>query len=261
MMLGEGENGPCVLVAAHKPYWMPSDKLYVPVQVNAARAGGAIEGYRRDDEGDNISQKNPRYCELTALWWGWRNLDCEALGLVHYRRHFAGAGERGILTFDQAETLLAKVPVVVPKARNYVIESVASHYAHTHDAAHLDALRAGVLAVSPERLEAYEKTMASKRVHMFNMLLMRREVLDPYCQWLFDVLAVVEEGIDFSGMIPFEERCVGRLGEFLLDVWLRSEGVPYAEVRMRELESVNWLRKGTSFLAAKFLGKRYRKSF
>lgn len=252
---------PRVLVATHKPYWMPADKLYTPVQVNAARSADVIEGYQRDDEGDNISLKNPRYSELTALWWGWRNLNCDALGLVHYRRHFAGTGERGVLTYDEAESLLAKVPVVVPKARNYVIESVASHYAHTHDAAHLDALRAGIMAVSPERLEALDETMASRRIHMFNMLLMRREVLDPYCQWLFDVLSVVEGHIDFSGTTPFEERCVGRLGEFLLDVWLRSENVPFAEVRLRELERANWLRKGSSFLAAKFFGKRYEESF
>lgn len=260
-MAGKKIKAPRVLVASHKPYWMPADPLYVPVQVNAALAHDEIEGFQRDDEGDNISLKNARYCELTALWWGWRNLECEALGLVHYRRHLAGAGERGVLTLGEAESLLAKVPVVVPKARNYVIESVASHYRHTHDASHLDALREGVKAVSPGRIEAFTKTMNSRRVHMFNILLMRREVLDSYCEWLFDVLAVTEDRIDFSGLSPFEERCIGRLGEFLLDVWLRSEGVPYQELRLCELEHVNWYKKGTSFLAAKFLGKRYHQSF
>lgn len=254
-------RGATVLVAAHKPYWMPGDPLYLPVQVNAANASAVIPGFARDNEGDNISYKNPRYSELTALWWGWRNVECEALGLVHYRRHFAGAGEKGVLSADEAAALLAQVPVVVPKARNYVIESVASHYAHTHDAAHLEALRAGVCAVSPARLDVYDAQMSSTKVHMFNMLLMRREVLDPYCVWLFDVLEVAEKRIDFAGMTPFEERCVGRLGEFLLDVWLRSEDVPFAEVRLRELERVNWVKKGVSFLAAKFLGKRYHQSF
>ena len=260
-MPSEGTEKPRLLVAAHKPYWMPADQLYLPVQVNAAKAQNCIEGFQRDDEGDNISRKNARYCELTALWWGWRNLECDSLGLVHYRRHFAGAGERGVLTSDEAESLLAKAPVVVPKARNYMIESAASHYTHTHDASHLDVLRASVQAVSPKRIEFYDKTLASTRVHMFNMLLMRRDVLDPYCQWLFDVLSVVEDRIDFSGMTAFEERCVGRLGEFLLDVWLRSEAVPYTEVRLRQLEHVHWFKKGAAFLAAKFLGRRYRQSF
>jgi hypothetical protein len=96
---------------------------------------------------------------------------------------------------------------------------------------------------------------------MFNMLLMRREALDSYCQWLFDVLSVTESHIDFSGMTPYEKRCIGRLGEFLLDVWLRSENIPYQEVGLRELERTSWIKKGMSFLAAKFLGKRYHKSF
>ena len=250
-----------ILVAAHKPYWMPSDPAYVPVQVNCAAGGEPIPGYAHDNDGDNISEKNGRYSELTALWWGWRNLECDALGLVHYRRHFAGAGERGVLTGAEAKVLLERVPVVVPKARNYMIESVASHYAHTHDSAHVDALRAAVDEVSPGRLHVFDAQMASTKVHMFNMMLMRREILDPYCTWLFDVLAATEKRIDFSGMSPFRERCVGRLGEFLLDVWLRSEDVPYAEVRLVELEGVNWVKKGTSFLAAKFLGRTYNKSF
>jgi hypothetical protein len=257
----EGIKTPRVMVASVKPYWMPSDPFYLPVQVNAARAQSRFDGFQQDDEGDNISLKNAHYSELTALWWGWRNLECEALGLVHHRRHFAGTGERGILTLDEATSLLDKVPIVVPKARNYIIETAASHYAHTHDSAHLDALRTGVKAVSPDRIDAYNDTMTSKSIHMFNMLLMRREALDSYCQWLFDVLSVTESHIDFSGMTPYEKRCIGRLGEFLLDVWLRSENIPYQEVGLRELERTSWIKKGMSFLAAKFLGKRYHKSF
>ena len=96
---------------------------------------------------------------------------------------------------------------------------------------------------------------------MFNMAVMRADVLDAYCSWLFETLAQVEGRLDFSGMTPFAERCVGRLAEMLLDVWLSQERVAFREVRIRELEGVNWLRKGSAFLAAKFLGKRYDASF
>lgn len=250
-----------VLVAAHKPYWMPPDELYLPVQVNAAHARQLIPGFQPDDTGDNISDKNARYCELTALWWGWRNLECEALGLVHYRRHFAGKGDRRTLTSCEAEALLAKAPVVVPKKRNYVIESIGSHYAHTHDGSQLEVLRCSVGRVSPQYVGAFDACMKSTSAHMFNMLIMRREILDPYCTWLFDVLADAERNIDFEGMSAFQERCMGRLAELLLDVWIGSEGVPYAEVGIRELEGKNLVKRGTSFLAAKFLGKSYDQSF
>lgn len=41
----------------------------------------------RDNEGDNISGKNPDYCELTAQYWAWKNIDCDYYGFFHYRRY------------------------------------------------------------------------------------------------------------------------------------------------------------------------------
>ena len=79
-----------MIVATHKPYWMPEDPVYLPVQVGAA--GRESLGFQRDDEGENISAKNPNYCELTGLYWAWKNLDADYIGLVHYRRYFSGAG-------------------------------------------------------------------------------------------------------------------------------------------------------------------------
>jgi len=251
-----------ILVASHKPYWMPGDPLYLPVQVGAAQHEH-IEGFAHDDEGDNISFKNPRYCELTALWWGWRNLPCDWLGLVHYRRYFAGSGERGFLSSADAERLVINGDVVVAKARNYYIETIESHYMHTfdQDGSQLAALRKGVRDVSPERVATLEEHLAQRKGHMFNMLIMPRDVLDAYCTWLFDVLEATEGHLDFSQMNDFHARCVGRLGERCLDVWLKSEGVPVQEVRVKSPEKTNWVKKGSGFLAAKFFGKRYESSF
>ena len=87
-----------VIVATHKKYKMPEDKLYLPLQV-----GGVLNdkiGYAADDTGDNISVKNLSYCELTGLYWAWKNLDADAVGLVHYRRHFGKSREK-LLEFEQ----------------------------------------------------------------------------------------------------------------------------------------------------------------
>lgn len=251
-----------VLVASHKPYWMPDDPLYLPVQVGAAQHEH-IEGFAHDDEGDQISGKNPRYCELTALWWGWRNLSCDWLGLVHYRRHFAGRGEKGVLTSAEAQVLVSKGRLVVAKPRNYRIETISSHYMHTFDldGSQLEALRRGVERVSPQRVAALDQFLSQTRGHMFNMMIMPRDMLDDYCTWLFDVLEVTEGLIDFSQMNDFHARCVGRLGERLLDTWIISEDIEVQEVRVKGMERTNWVKKGGSFLAAKFLGKRYEASF
>lgn len=78
-----------VIVAAHKPYRMPQDSMYVPLHVGRALDDQDL-GWQGDNTGDNISLKNPYYCELTGLYWAWKNLKADAIGLVHYRRFLRG---------------------------------------------------------------------------------------------------------------------------------------------------------------------------
>ena len=78
-----------ILVAAHKKFPMPEVEGYLPVLVGAKKNYKPDIPYQRDDEGENISEKNPNYNELTAIYWAWKNLkDVDAVGLVHYRRLF-----------------------------------------------------------------------------------------------------------------------------------------------------------------------------
>ena len=81
-----------IIVAAHKPYRMPSDGMYLPVQVGAS-GKESIPGFMRDDTGDNISDKNPYYCELTGVYLAWKHVKADYVGLAHYRRHFRGKGK------------------------------------------------------------------------------------------------------------------------------------------------------------------------
>ena len=86
---------------------MPNDPLYLPLQVGAE--GKDDLGYQRDNVGENISAKNPNYCELTGLYWAWKNLDADFIGLAHYRRHFSykrkSSKFESILTSAEAEKL------------------------------------------------------------------------------------------------------------------------------------------------------------
>ena len=69
-----------IIVATHKKYWMPSDDIYLPVHVG--KKGKTDLGYQGDDTGDNISDKNTNYCELTGLYWAWKNLKADYKGLI-----------------------------------------------------------------------------------------------------------------------------------------------------------------------------------
>ena len=75
-----------IIVATHKKYKMPNDSIYLPVQVGTENKESL--GYQPDNDGENISSKNPYFCELTGLYWAWKNLDADYIGLSHYRRHF-----------------------------------------------------------------------------------------------------------------------------------------------------------------------------
>lgn len=252
-----------VVVAAHKPYAMPADPMYLPLQVGAE--GKESIGFARDDVGENISAKNPQFCELTGLYWAWKHLDADYVGLAHYRRHFRGKG-RGeplsrVLTEDEAQRLLAGRDGILPQKRRYYIETLYSHYAHTMHVEPLDAAGEILREKYPAYAPAFEDLKRRTSAHMFNMMILRRDHLDAYCTWLFDILFELEKRVDATAYDAFHGRFFGRVSELLLDVWLSQQNLDLAEVPVVGMEKTNWLKKGGSFLSAKFFGKKYDKSF
>ncbi len=252
-----------IIVATHKPYRMPEDDIYLPLHVG--KAGKPDIGFQGDDTGDNISEKNPNFCELTGFYWAWKNLDADYIGLVHYRRHFSVKPKKdkfeSILTRQQLEKILKATDVVLPKRRNYYIETIYSHYSHTLDGSHLDKTRKIIEKKCPEYLQSFDKVMNSRGAHMFNMFIMKKELADRYCEWLFDILFELENVIDTSNMTPFEARLFGRISEMMLDVWLNKNGIKYKEIRYIHLEPINWRKKISAFLSAKFGKNKYSTSW
>lgn len=234
-----------IVIAAHKAFAPPSEPGFVPLQVGAA--GKEPMGFARDDAGENISARNAGYCELTGLYWAWKNLaDADAIGLCHYRRYFRAR-------FQDMEDLLNRVDCLLPKPRNYFIETNYSQYAHAHHAVDLDIAREIVAARHPDDLTAFDAVMKSKRGHRFNMLIMKRPLFDRYCAWLFDILFELEKRLDVSTYSPYDRRVFGFVGERLLDVWIRANDIPYAELPVLHTESQHWPRKIFNFLRRKFL--------
>ena len=246
-----------IVVATHKEYRMPEDPMYLPVQ--AGRALHAPLPYVGDDTGENISEKNPHYCELTCLYWAWKNVDAEALGLCHYRRYFAGCafGEKWsrLLNKQQAEELFKKAPVILPKKRHYWIETGYSQYAHAHHEEDLLVTRGILEEKWPAYVEAFDRTLSRTSGHRFNMFLMTRPYLDRYCSWLFQVLAELEGRLDLSSYSAYDQRVFGFLGERLLDVWIETNQVPFCECPVLHMESQHWLKKGPAFLRRKFISR------
>lgn len=248
-----GFTGIKILVASHKPYAMPEEDIYLPILVGAT-GKSRISGWASDDLGDNISSKNQNYCELTALFWAWKNLSCDYLGLVHYRRHFRG--RNGIVERTELSELLAASGVILPKKRNYFIETNRSQYVHAHHAEDLDLTRQILTERYPSYVAAFDRSMKSCSGHRFNMFVMRRDLADRYCEWLFDVLFELERRLDISRYSAYDARVFGFVSERLIDVWVETNGIAYDELPVLNLESQHWPRKIVGFLKRKFFGCR-----
>ncbi len=256
-----------IIIAAHKEYPMPTDEIYLPVHVGSE--GKQPLPYQPDCQGENISAKNPGYCELTGLYWAWKNLSCDYLGLAHYRRHFTrkSKGYRRshppmdcVLTGQELLPLLAEGCILVPKRRRYYISTLYEHYGNSHYAEHLDVTREILAEHFPLDLAAFDRVMAQTGGYMFNMFIMEKTLADDYCAWLFAILAELEARLPKREYTPYQARFYGRISELLFNVWLLARGLPVKEIGYLPMEKEPWGKKGAAFLKSK-LGKKYEGSF
>ena len=266
-----------IIIATHKKYRMPDDPMYIPLHVGAEgkkdESGNEMDlGYQKDNTGPNISWLNPSFCELTGLYWAWKNIDADYIGLTHYRRHFSCKKNRdpfkAVLKYEDIREDLPQIKLFVPKKRHYYIESIYSHYKHTHYGYHLDLTKTIIQERYPEYLKAYKKVMKNSSGYMFNMFIMEHTMLDRYCTWLFNILFDLKDRIDNPKLSSYQGRFYGRISELIFNVWLEQE---LTEGRIRRsqikelpwiyMERINRLKKGTAFLKAKFLSIKYEESF
>lgn len=257
-----------IIIATHKKYQMPKDDIYIPVHVGAEEKEKI--GYTPDNTNDNISSKNAFYCELTGLYWAWKNLNADYIGLSHYRRHFTCAkripkeeNEKFdiLLNREQVEKILEDTDIILPKKRKYYIENLYDHYKHTMYIEPLDETRKIIEEQCTEYLIEFDKLHKRTSAHMFNMFIMKKEYLDKYCEWMFEILFELEKRIDPKKYDSFHARYLGRISELLLDVWINTNNLSYKEIKVIDMQNVNWFKKGFSFLKAKFTGKKYGESF
>lgn len=230
-----------ILVASHKPSSYPKDEIYLPIHVGKATSELDL-GIQADNEGDNISEKNYCYCELTALYWAWKNLkDVDVIGLCHYRRYFDfhEQGTRFLpsaifpssafskLDFSVDQETINRVlngEVVVCRAK-YLNSTLKLHYCEYHFSDDYRVLK----EVIDERQEAKYRNAFKKvfecgyKLHPYNMMVMRKKDFDDYCTWVFELLSMVEKRIDISNYSIHQKRIFGFMAERLLNVWLEAE--------------------------------------
>ncbi len=244
-------NDITIVVATHKKYRMPDKPVYLPLHVGKEKKGNI--GYIGDNTGDNISEKNEFFNELTGLYWAWKNLDSSYIGLVHYRRYFSTSHflkrfiskDKYQLIANQAEieNILLTTDIILPAKRRYYIETIESHHMHLPYSVDEDiaVLRKIIATDYPAYSEAFEKVMNRRWAHMFNMFIMKKNYLDEYCEWAFSILMKLDKNIHHEGRTVIQNRAY--VSEFLIDVWIETKGYQYAELPVIFMEQEHFLKK------------------
>ncbi len=172
-----------------------------------------------DNTGDNISNRNRQFCELTVLYWIWKNSIDDVVGLVHYRRHF-------MLPSDwKIRMLQHQIDVILPTPL-YVVPNLEMNYRSRHDERDLDYLFLYLKETNIEDYIGIKDFFQGGIYSPCNMLIARKEVLNDLCEWLFPILfAVAEHGKEKEDV--YLNRYPGFISERLISYFFEKNREKY----------------------------------
>ena len=199
-------------MATHNDKCNHIDDYIIPIQVGKALNKEQFEEIA-DNTGDNISLKNKIFCELTALYWIWKNVNDEYVGLYHYRRRFA-------LSKNQIMSILAHKDVILPKKKRLRI-SVQEQYIKEHNENDWKVMLDTLKEFYPTYYEFSENVFESNALYMYNMFVMNKEIYDKYCQWLFPLLFKIEEKLKNVKRDNYQNRYIGFMSERLFTLYIQ----------------------------------------
>lgn len=217
----------------------------IPIQVGAALNPQKLCKVT-DDTGDNISLKNRQYCELTALYWIWKNDNHTIIGLNHYRRKF-------VISLDMIQEKLFSADVIVPKPY-YFRKSLEKEYARAHmsnDWIELEKILR--LRYSDEIIK---HVFSSNKLYPYNMFIAQKPFVNEYCEWLFPLLFELEGKIDFRNKDAYQSRIFGFLSERLFTLFLTLKKVSIYECSVTIPEKSNMF-KSIKYAAGIWFNRLY----
>lgn len=225
-----------ILVACHKPAKVYQDDVYTPIQVGKALHPDLDLGYITDATGDNISNKNGNYSELTAQYWAWKNLkDVEYIGLCHYQRYFQHR-----ISKENVDSLLGNHSDII------LIEPI-TEYINLGERLMMWTSREDFYLfykcfekVHPEDFDSFRIVLNQNHFSPFNMFVMKKELFDEFAEWQFSIFSEMEKYVRISGYSR-QKRLFGYLSEILLRVFskARSLKVSFDKV-VNEEGNITW---------------------
>lgn len=216
-----------IYVVAHKKVDYPLPSEYVYMQVNAADNPVFCELNDAIGE-DNISRKNPYYCELTAAYWIWKNDKTnDVVGLAHYRRFLTenrfSHSPKYYINGKKVYKLLKKYDFIATKL--YKTDcSIKEHLLRCVREKDLTSLREVISIKFPEYLKTYDSVLKGNKSHLLNVFICKKDLWNEYYSWLFSVFDELEKKVDMTGYSVQEKRLYGYLAERLFTVFVLKNG-------------------------------------
>lgn len=212
-----------IYIATHKDYSFPQIAGYIPIHVGKDLTDLNL-GIIGDNTGDNISSLNPNFCELTALYWMWKNSSADYLGLIHYRRFFSIDGVKHI-SIEKIEEMMSSNTVVLAellkfKKYKFFKYSVENHYKGFLVAKDWDILKEVVNELYPEYIFSFEKIARGNELAAYNMFIGSKSFVNSYCKWLFSILFEVRKRVDLKNHTDYQLRIFGFMSERLLHIYV-----------------------------------------
>lgn len=211
-----------IFTITHKPFTPPDDPMYIPLHVGRAKSGDL--GFLGDDTGESISAENPYFCELTGMYWIWKNrCNADYIGICHYRRYLIN--DKGCL-FTQAELedVLSQYDIVTTKLLTLTC-SYEQGFSENHHRKDLQIMADVIQEKYPEYYHTYRSLVTGPHTYFGNIFVTSKELYSRYCQWLFDILFEVKKRTDFTGYNSYQKRLFGFLSEFLQTLWIQKNGL------------------------------------
>lgn len=211
-----------IYTMAHKKFYPPNDPTYIPLHVG--RAGKTDLGYLGDNTGDNISDLNCYYGELTGMYWLWKNLDYDGnIGICHYRRFFINENHELLREADY-DRILSEYDIITSQAI-HIDEPYRTYYGNAHNIVDLELEGEVIRELFPEDYPVFEQVMNGHKYYFGNLMVTSRKLYDAYCEWLFTIFAELGGRIDVSSYDDYHKRIFGFLSEQLLLVWITARGL------------------------------------
>lgn len=241
-------------------------EILVPVRCGATFDTRKNPQMIGDDTGENISDKRLSFCEMTVQYWAWKNAEADYYGLFHYRRFFNFSGESYLtnaygtvcdefineksakkygLIDKKIQKLVRNYDMIVPEAMDIskfpekyksVQEQWKSvQYLHEKD---LNAMLDVIARLQPTYFSTAKKYLLGEKAYFCAMHIMKKELFQEYCTWLYPILFELENEIDVSTYSVEGQRTIGHLAERLLGIFITYVKENRPELRIMELQTV-----------------------